>query len=81
MPIESYDDSEERATKIALHEAQPFYDFGFENGWAEVPAPVTDCRTAKHAVTDIDRGPRSRGLDHVVTCQTCRIIYHYDSGD
>ncbi len=34
-----------------------------------------------HRVTDIDVGPPNRGIEHVVTCETCGYVYRYDSSD
>jgi hypothetical protein len=81
--IEDYDDSPKREATVAAKEAaaKPWKDFGFVNGWAEEPAEVVACVAAKHEQTNIDEGPPNRGIDHVVRCQVCRIVYHYDSSD
>lgn len=54
---------------------------GWANGWKETPQIVLDCRAAGHRRSDVDVGPRNRGLDHVVRCDICGYVYHYDSSD
>ena len=60
-------------------------DFGWlNNGLKEDDAAiVAKCEAAHppHKRTDIDIGPRHRGMNHVVTCETCGYVYHYDSSD
>lgn len=56
-------------------------DLGFMNGWREDPPEYTKCREQKHNTTDNDVGPPHRGMDHRVTCQTCDLVWHYDSSD
>jgi len=59
-----------------------YRDLGWANSWRETPEEVKRCREQGHRTTDIDKGrPPHRGLDHVVTCDVCRIVYHYDSSD
>lgn len=61
-----------------------FYkDFGFANGWhGQTPPEIQKCREMRHKTEDVDRGhPKGRGKDHVVTCDICKIKYHYDSSD
>lgn len=63
-------------------------DLGWANGyvtvvdgkavyWPEVEA----CEALGHKPTDVDKGPPNRGLDHVITCEACGIVYHVDSSD
>ena len=56
-------------------------DFGWANGWKETPELVKKCKELKHRVSDIDVGPKFRGLEHVVRCDTCGYLYRYDSSD
>lgn len=62
-----------------------YKDYGWANSWGSyenAPQPIKDCRAAKHVTTDIDKGnPPHKGLDHVVTCDICKIVHHYDSSD
>lgn len=63
-----------------------YHDLGWANDWdgyntADTPQEVKNCIAANHDRSDIDKGPPHRGMDHVVTCDICRIIWHYDSSD
>ena len=56
-------------------------NYGWANSWKETPERVLQCREAKHAILDKDVGPPNRGLEHVVRCSLCQIVYRYDSSD
>ncbi len=56
-------------------------DLGWANGWEEDPEIVRKCKELKHETSNVDIGPPFRGLHHVVTCNICGYIYHYDSSD
>jgi len=66
---------------------EPYRDYGWENGWKEVPQAVRICRKREHyllkdgSFTNVDIGPPMRGMHHVMTCHICRIKFHYDSSD
>ena len=68
---------------------EPLKQLGWANSFYESGAPediekvalIARCREQKHKTTDIDVGPRYRGMDHVVTCEVCGYVYHYDSSD
>jgi hypothetical protein len=62
-------------------EPKPYADYGFANCWRKNPEAVKRCRKLGHKTTDVDVGPPMRGTDHVVTCDVCRIRWHYDSSD
>jgi hypothetical protein len=56
-------------------------NLGWANSWEDTPEIVKKCREAKHTRSDVDVGPRNRGLEHVVKCTTCNYVYRYDSSD
>ena len=59
-------------------------DLGWLNDWlgtSREPKEYKDCRALHHPIEDNDVGPPNRGLDHVVKCKVCEIMWHYDSGD
>lgn len=56
-------------------------DLGWANGWSKDPDILFKCREEKHRVSDVDIGPPMRGLHHVVRCDICGYVYHYDSSD
>ena len=56
-------------------------DLGWMNSWREDPPEYTKCVELKHKRTDIDVGPPHRGIEHVVTCDICKIVCRYDSSD
>ena len=61
-------------------------DLGWANSWGslddeDVPEIVKKCRELGHRTSDVDIGPPMRGMNHVVTCQVCGYLYHYDSSD
>lgn len=68
---------------MATQEDTRFVDLGWDNNLScrpEIEAAVAFCQAAKHRPTDIDM-TWPRGVEHVVTCQTCQYVYRYDSGD
>jgi hypothetical protein len=52
-------------------------DFGYANGWTEMPGVVRKCREAQHCIPHESIG---RCLTKV-TCVTCGYTYMIDSGD
>jgi hypothetical protein len=58
-----------------------YKDLGWENGWREYPPEYKKCVELKHRQNDVDIGPPNRGIHHIVTCDTCKIKWHYDSSD
>lgn len=65
-----------------------YIDLGWANSWSdhEYPSIVRECNNKKHYndkanYSDIDVGPKYRGLEHIVTCHICKYIYRYDSSD
>lgn len=56
-------------------------DLGWANSWIFTPKQLIHCQDAKHKMKDEDAGHDSRGLEHVVSCDLCEIVYRYDSGD
>jgi hypothetical protein len=49
--------------------------------WDNKPEEYIKCHELKHKTTDVDVGPPYRGIEHVVTCEICNIVYRYDSSD
>jgi hypothetical protein len=64
-----------------------YEDYGWANGWRQTPQAIVKCNQKGHpslrdgSYTNVDIGPPLRGLHHVVRCNICKIIYHYDSSD
>jgi hypothetical protein len=58
-----------------------YADFGWANGWCETPAEIVRCRDLGHRPSDTDVGPPYRGIEHVIVCDVCRIVYRVDSSD
>ena len=62
-------------------------DLGWANGWpwdaehSKYPEEVRKCDALGHKRTDVDKGPPNRGMNHVITCEACGIVYHVDSSD
>jgi hypothetical protein len=61
-------------------------DFGWANSWCNhdtdrTPQEIKDCLEEKHDIIDIDVGSQNRGSHHVVKCEICNIMWHYDSSD
>ena len=58
-------------------------DLGWANDWkmGQLPEAVKKCRKLNHERSDIDVGPPNRGIEHVVRCDRCQILYRYDSSD
>jgi hypothetical protein len=54
---------------------------GWANGWKETPEIVRKCQEQHHQTSNVDEGPRHRGLKHHVICRTCGYEYYYDSSD
>lgn len=52
-------------------------DLGWMNSWGKDPEEYTKCREQKHDL----KGKDYRNCTHDVWCETCDIIWHYDSGD
>lgn len=59
----------------------PATDLGWMNGWKETPLAVQECERLKHQPRSVDVGPPNRGLETVVTCEICNIVYRIDSSD
>ena len=56
-------------------------DLGWANSWRSDPPEVVQCQAAGHPTTDVDVGAPFRGMEHVVKCEVCQIVYRYDSSD
>lgn len=56
-------------------------NLGWANGWHEDPGIVKRCKELKHKTSDVDVGPKWKGLEHVVRCDICGYVYRYDSSD
>jgi hypothetical protein len=71
-----------------MDKAIGYKDLGWANGWGIKTPPEYDAHV-KANEADPDHGKQSSdtdlssgyGLDHLCICRTCRIIWHYDSGD
>lgn len=74
----------EKIVEMVIKEETPLpvvKDLGWANGWSETPGMVKKCHQAKHKTSDIDVGPQNRGIHHIVRCDICGYVYHYDSSD
>lgn len=56
-------------------------DLGWANGWNCTPTALLRCQEKRHKPKDEDVGADRRGIEHVVSCDRCKIVYRYDSGD
>ena len=60
-----------------------YKDLGWMNSWPDIKGPTEyqACCAANHEQGDVDVGPPNRGMEHVVTCDICKIVCRYDSSD
>lgn len=75
-----------KGMKIMQNSLNKYKDLGWANSWGGyntklTPNEVKNCINSNHIRTDSDIGPLNRGIDHVVTCEICKIKWHYDSSD
>lgn len=56
-------------------------DLGWANAWKDDPPEVKACKAKGHHSVSVDVGPPHRGLENVVVCEECGIVYRVDSSD
>jgi hypothetical protein len=57
--------------------SEKYKDLGWMNSWSSFPPEYLKCRQLKHKIKDISHFPS--GAHHEVTCDICKLRWHYDS--
>ena len=61
------------------YEGNGYKFLGWLNLWKRYPKEYLTCKSLNHKLMDVSRG--NRGYENIVSCDTCKIYWKYDSSD